>query len=610
MKLNFVYLSIKNFKSFAQATLSLDRYGSGLHFLRGQNKVEPQLGANGTGKSSLWDAVCWCLYGRTVNELRNPDIKPWNGDKHTEVDLVLHLGDKSYAIGRSTFPNRISLDNKEVTQEVITELLGMSFEVFTHTILLGQGRPLFFDLQPRERMALFSEVLNLERWEQRSKAAGESASELDHEESTLTGELSSLETQLSETKESLRLVKESAASWREDKQASVKKLEKELAELRKLEEKLANQFSKADSLYDEAETELRALQKSSTQLRDTHNQLSQDVATAKHKIRLKEERIAELKKEIAFLGQTDKCPTCGQSIKGTDLGKHKREIETRIKAIEAEIKKGQPIKELKQLDEARTLLKQTHTHEEEFRIKINRALDDRDAITPQLTRTKASILATNSLLKQDREQSNPFTQQVSDLRHKIGKLEADLEDRQERLQKVQRMAERRRFWVKGFKDVRLYIIEDVLQELQLTTNVLLEEVGLIDWEVHYAIERETKKGTIQSGLNTTIRSPDSKGEVKWESWSGGEGQRLRLISALALSEVLLARAGVETDLEVLDEPTAHLSTEGVHDVVEFLANRAEQFDRQIWFVDHTAVESAHFASTLTVIKDAKGSRLL
>ena len=175
--------------------------------------------------------------------------------------------------------------------------------------------------------------------------------------------------------------------------------------------------------------------------------------------------------------------------------------------------------------------------------------------------------------------------------------------------KLTRLMERTRFWVKGFKDVRLYVIEEVLAELELTTNAALEEVGLVGWKVEYSIEKETKSGTIQRGLNVIIHSPATKTPVRWECWSGGEGQRLRIVGALALSQVLLNYAGIETNLEVLDEPTQHLSAEGVRDCCDFLAARAKQLGRQCWYVDHQSVESTRFASVVTVVKDKRGARI-
>ena len=73
--------------------------------------------------------------------------------------------------------------------------------------------------------------------------------------------------------------------------------------------------------------------------------------------------------------------------------------------------------------------------------------------------------------------------------------------------------------------------------------------------------------------------------------------------------MLLAHAGVQIDLRVLDEPTRSLSREGVVDLCDLLADYAERAGLTIYYVDHQAVESAAFASTTTIVNDAQGARV-
>jgi len=147
----------------------------------------------------------------------------------------------------------------------------------------------------------------------------------------------------------------------------------------------------------------------------------------------------------------------------------------------------------------------------------------------------------------------------------------------------------------------------VLDELELVTSGMLEEVGLVGWEISYELEKETKSGTVQRNLHVKINSPQSQGWVRWEAWSGGEQQRLRLVGALALADVLLSHAGVEPSLEVLDEPALYWSSEGVQELCAFLAERARETKRSIFYTEHNAVESSHFSSVLTVVKDKDGA---
>jgi DNA repair exonuclease SbcCD ATPase subunit len=141
------------------------------------------------------------------------------------------------------------------------------------------------------------------------------------------------------------------------------------------------------------------------------------------------------------------------------------------------------------------------------------------------------------------------------------------------------------------------------------TNAALADVGLMDWQVKYGIEKETKSGTIQRGLNVTILSPNNRVPVRWESWSGGEMQRLRIIGALALSDVLLGHAGINCGLEIIDEPSQHLSGDGVRDLCDYLAERAQGLGKQTFLVDHVAIQSSRFSSVINVTKERTGTIL-
>src|SRR5678815_1215025 len=102
MDLAFSRIEIKQFKTIVDEVFYFD---PGLTFVRGRNKLEPLLGANGAGKSTIFDALSWCLYGRTVENLRNPDVAPWSEEAGTQV--TVHFS-KKRSIARTISPNTVS----------------------------------------------------------------------------------------------------------------------------------------------------------------------------------------------------------------------------------------------------------------------------------------------------------------------------------------------------------------------------------------------------------------------------------------------------------------------------------------------------------------------
>jgi len=64
--MKFSELRIKNFRSIGEATIKLD--GQGLTLVEGRNLLKTQaLETNGTGKSSMFSALFYVLYGTLPN---------------------------------------------------------------------------------------------------------------------------------------------------------------------------------------------------------------------------------------------------------------------------------------------------------------------------------------------------------------------------------------------------------------------------------------------------------------------------------------------------------------------------------------------------------------
>lgn len=606
MNLIFKSIVINNFKCFVgKHEFAFAELGNGLHFLRGNNEVEPKLGSNGAGKSSLLGSLQWCLFGKTSEGLKNPDIKPWYGKGATSVLTVFDIDDKEYNICRGTEPNFLHLDDKDCAQENIDALLQLNYDIFSHTILLGQGKPLFFDLAPKAKLELFSDVLNLERWDQRSDKASAKTKTFQERQIRYRGELSGVALSFHNLMDSIDSIKIKSEAWSKEQEQKLNELRIKLKDNKKELEKTSTLKDAADLIYDGSATELKALIDSNRKTADEFQQITEQYHKAITKVEVLKRDKIRIENELKNLGDLDNCPTCGQKLKGTSLASHIKELKNNITDLANQIKKGEPVELAKKKETIQNRIHQNVEHTKQFEAKASEARSSLDRLIPIVSQLQAFIRVNEQKIIEDEQAENPYRDQLQQLRKQKTQLVSDMNELKEKLQNIEELLERYKFWVKGFKDVRLYIVDEVLQELEIVTNTMLEEIGLVGWAVQYDIERETKSGTVARGLNVIIQSPTNKEPVKWESWSGGEAQRLRLVSALALSEVLLNYAGVLPNLEILDEPTRGLSN--TNGLVEILANRAAQLNKIVILIDHRTIESASFDSTITVTKTKKGS---
>lgn len=611
MHLSFKTIRIVRFRSFTdEAVLSFDDMGVGLYFLKGKNKSASALGSNGAGKSSVIDALLWCLYGKTVQGLKNTDITPWSGKGKTEVEVTLKIDKTEHFIRRTANPNKLTINGEEAGQEYVSKLVAIPFEILPYTIILGQRQPLFFDLTASEKLKLFSEVLELDRWEKRSQHASELVSQLEQEISTKESEIRFMQGEQERTSNDFTSMKLLSQAWEEARSKRLEISEQQKATLQANINKVMSERDTADLQLDRALTELKAIKPALEKLRIEERSSTELCNTANRDLQMLTFEKQKEQELIDKVDNNDICPTCGQPLEDKKhIQPAKKEARQQIKALEASIK--EIVEKVKKAEKAykviETAIEAQLTAKEQFENDAETARDILDRLLPRIANWEAELKAIDKQYSENAEQDNPYSEQLQTLRRRKDQNKATIEASQKVVVTKTEYCERVRFWIKGFKDIKLLTIEEILQELEITTNSMLEEFGLVGWEVKYDIERETKAGTIARGLNITVLSPSNKQAVRWEVWSGGEGQRLRIIGTAALNSVLLNHVGVTTNFECYDEPTESLSKEGVQDLVELLAQRAKDAKKSIWFIDHHVIESSYFVQTITVTKDKSGS---
>lgn len=607
----FDFIELEDFRSYV-GKHRFEFGDVGLHLLKGKNKHKPSLGANDAGKSTLWDCFCWVLTGYMVKKLRNNKAAPWAKPRATSHGRVSFLRDKKrYVVERTANPGKLLINGTESGPGELATLGLPPFEIFTQSVLMGQGKPLFFDLKGAERMELFSDTLRLSRWDERSKIAGKKLDQLESKvdwiNQSIINEKSNMESVIKDLKET----KERARTWEDDqgdkihnRKMQIKKADISIAKLQKIKDE-------ADLLTETCGLAMKEARADLDEITEYVDSLHDEKALVGKKQAALEAEFNIHFKSLQGLSTADECPTCHQSIKGSDLAKHRKETVAKRDACRKKLDKLEAEAKEIQSDLDKTLCNRTMLGERHGNLfsKHQEAESTLRIATTDFANATALVNSLKRELAEADNTENPYGAIQAKLRKRRDELKAKIEGFEGDLENVQKLIDPTKFWVKGFKDVRLQIIDETLHELELATNYMLPEFGLDDWEVLYDIEKELKSGAIKPELNVQIYSPDSKEIVGWEELGGGVGQRLRLISALALSEVLLNHAGITTNLEILDEPTRSLNVEGVNDLCDFLANRAEEQKKSIHLIDHRSIESTAFSTVRTVVKDKNGSHI-
>jgi len=153
-------LRMHNFGSYFDCTLDL----SGVSLCS-------VVGANGTGKSTIIESICWALFGTA--KVPNKDLVRSGADSMS-VKLTFELNEKNYEILRKydgTTSVILKMGTKEIAigstgqKEAITKVLGVSKELLLQSIIISQGQlSSFVNAMPAERRDLVTEILNLNKY--------------------------------------------------------------------------------------------------------------------------------------------------------------------------------------------------------------------------------------------------------------------------------------------------------------------------------------------------------------------------------------------------------------------------------------------------------------
>lgn len=144
--MNITNLQVSNFMRWRSLEFNLDSVGL--------NLIE---GKNGHGKSSIFEAIVWCIFGKTLRGMSGDEVINTASGKDCFVSLEIQVADKILEIQRfrahSQFKNELFLfvDGEDIrkwsnksTQDDIETILGVDFTAFVNSVLFGGGLTRFF----------------------------------------------------------------------------------------------------------------------------------------------------------------------------------------------------------------------------------------------------------------------------------------------------------------------------------------------------------------------------------------------------------------------------------------------------------------------------------
>ena len=613
-------IHIENFMSFKSADLSLNDKGFVTVVGRNDNVCDNSV-SNGSGKSSLWEALLWCLTGDTVRGTK--DVVNNKSDEGALVELNFMLNDRRYRVIRSKehsiyktnlkiFVNEKDVSGKGIrdSEKILSNLLSdVDTQLLSSVVILGQGLPQkFTNNTPSGRKEVLEKLTHSDfmiddlkkRVAQRQGILSESVSDTLMK---LNGERSKKEILARQQAEAESFLSKSIDDVKE-------KVDGYHAELTKLEEdrrSIETAKSELSAQISEIQEKRLSIKERGTQkilnLKQRQAELCEPIKTSVAELTAQRKQLEKTIKEKKSI--KDVCPTCGQRISGvvkpdTADDEHSLRIfDELLSAYNARIKK---INEALTSEEAEL----RKTHNEEYNVctlEINKLQDDLRSQSDTLNQVDNGILSINSklnaveaqyneyqtLYKYNEEKLKQINEYLAKSENETSELECDLEELNMRLGIIRSFSTA---LSRDFRGVLLTGLIDYLNnKLKEFSNIVFNSDSVL-----FALD----------GNNISIKCNDKE----YEGLSSGERQKIDVMVQFALRDMLCNYLGFSCNMLVLDEVFDGLDGRGCEKIIDLMSECLSDVS-SVFVVTHRQDLAIPSDGTIVVNKDRNGfSRIL
>lgn len=634
--MKFKELKVKNFCSFADATLPLD--ARGLVLILGENLDAPKADSNGSGKSLLFDALCWCLWGQTVRGIKGDSVVSRKAKKNCVVEVsfsdngnnyrvVRHQKDKDHfkANDLEFFINEDNACSSSIsgTQELVDEAVGLDFLTF-RAMMPGAGIKAA-EMTDKAIKELLESLLQTELLAEAQAIAKSRLKEVSLKLAALQAAFKALTDAASKHNALICTYKENFASFSKNTEDALGMMDAEIAnqeeQIQSLTQDVAN-ATKAAASARVLENHLELLSKQEQGVRSTMANL---LSKAEGNIKAEQQDLnmliiergtltAEIKR-LNSLG--DSCSNCGQTVDPNHVGEHlntaataKEFIDSRIQVLEEHIrgiKKASDAalaEQYKKLEENSTEAKAVTKKLQEHKANAASAVK----FEAYLKRAREDLQGLIKSRNDRAELKNPFQDLIQEATATLYAQEEDLNEYKCDIADAEKLVAELEFWVEGFspKGMRSHMLRNITPILNDRAAHYCKLLTGNEMKIRFQTERTLKNGTSSEDFNIIVEQ--ANGSDSYAGCSGGEKARADLVISLVLGDLASFRANKKIPFRFLDEAFERVDNAGLDAVVNLLIDQRDKYET-IFVITHKSELKQYFSKTITVTKENGYSKM-
>ena len=508
-------------------------------------------GSNGSGKSTVLDALTFGLFGKPFRKINKSQLINSMNEKDTKVEVEFSISTTDWKVVRGIKPNifEIHRDGKCLDQFANANdqqkwfeqnVLKMNYKSFTQIVILGSSTFVpFMQLTSSNRREVIEDLLDIKIFSSMNNIIKEKIRGIKEEVKVLTLKKESLNDKVSMQEKFM----DEIASQGKDR-------------INENKEKITTLFTESDgyvSANEQLENDVFDLTKQQEAVTGATEKLRK-LGNLKGKI---SQKVSTITKEHKFFTENTVCPTCTQSIKEDFRINKIADAQTKAKELQSGYK---------ELEEA---IKNEEEREHQF-----------TKLSKEITQLTHGISKNNTRI-------SGCQRQIRDLESEIQRLTDQLADRNTEHEKLATFQESLRTTydeLSSRKDTINYnnFMYGLLKDGGVKTHIIKKYLPLINQQVNRYLQIMDfyTNFTLDEEFNETIQSPIHE-DFSYASFSEGEKMRIDLALLFTWREVARMKNSVNTNLLILDEifdsSLDEMGTEYFTKIIRFVIKDANVF---------------------------------
>jgi DNA repair exonuclease SbcCD ATPase subunit len=516
------------------------------------------VGENGSGKSTILDALSWSLYGKAFRKVNKVQMINSINGKGAEVQVEFAIGKDNYQVNRTIkkygssmfeiYKNDKLVDqsanSRDYQEHLERQILKMNHRSFCQIVVLGSATFMpFMQLSAQHRREVIEDLLDIEIFTTMNTLLKEKVSTNKDSLQQVVYNTDILNEKIDLQNQYLKTVKDDNDKRIQQHHDKIEKSRNEIQEYQQQIEQLNTQVAELNgSIAD----------------KDSVSKKKKKIEQLEVKIKSK---MSSLVKEIEFFDNHDNCPTCKQDI----------DHEFKCSTIEAK----------------NTTLEDTTVGFEQLQreyYNITERLEEINSVQEQVNNLLTEINSNNShinainqmigSIQKDIDQLQSEDQDTSELSGKLDELNQQLEACQTRREELSTE--------KSVLDIAQLILKDsgiktkiIKQYVPVMNKLINKYLAAMDFFVQFELDEN---------FNETIKSR-FRDEFSYASFSEGEKMRIDLALLFTWRAIAKLRNSVSTNLLIMDEVfDSSLDTTGTEEFIKILNTLVD--DANIFIISH------------------------